>query len=68
MIQNAPMVFDPVSGAKNPFPNNAGEWRAMNGNYEWIYNPWSGQMRHEEDVSSDPHGFLIHDGGIDHAA
>ena len=48
------MGFDPTTGAKNPFPSHAAQYRAYHGGAAWLFNPWSGDKRHVLDIGSDP--------------
>lgn len=53
------MQYDPATGWGNPEPSDASAWREFNGNYAWLFNPWTGERRDAGDVGSDTHGHLI---------
>ena len=57
--QDSLMVFDPASGAREPYPSHAVQWREYNGEKAWLVNPWTGRNRDARDVGSDTFGHLI---------
>jgi hypothetical protein len=59
MNQQMPIKFSPDTGKENPVPDIANEWRKFHGEIAWIYNPWTGVMRHASDIGSDTFGQLI---------
>lgn len=59
MIQDSIMLFDPVTKMSKPFPSHAMQYRYYNGMIPWKYNPWTGAIRYEEDIKTDPCGLNI---------
>ena len=57
--QDTLMHFDPATGEPCPYPSHARQWRDFNGDYAWLFNPWTGNRRDAGDVGSDPFGLLI---------
>lgn len=58
--QNALMKFDPATGAENPYPSHAAQWREYHGlGTAWLFNPWTGARRDARDVGSDLLGRAI---------
>lgn len=53
------MKFDPVTGNKNPYPSEAGQYREWHGATAWLINPYSGTRRDARDVGSDVFGHGI---------
>lgn len=53
------MRFDPATGAYDPYPSHATQWRHWHGETAWLYNPWTGEQRDARDVGSDVFGQLI---------
>ncbi|MGL5282000.1 MAG: hypothetical protein ACRC8W_09705 [Plesiomonas shigelloides] len=53
------MKFDPVTGEKDPIPNEAKNYRNFHGDVAWIYNPYSGEKRDPRDIGTDVFGFWI---------
>lgn len=59
MHQSALMKVDPATGAVNPYPSQADQYRAYHGPVAWLINPWNGAKRDAKDVGSDIFGKLI---------
>jgi len=59
MKQDELMEFDPTTGERKPYPSHAGQYRKYHGPAAWIYNPWTGKMRHPTDIGTDIFGYLI---------
>lgn len=59
-MQDQVMKFDPATGAPQPYPSHAEQWRRWFGlDCAWLFNPWSGDRRNAFDVGSDLNGRLI---------
>lgn len=59
MIQDAVMLFDPVTKGDKPFPSHAMQYRYYHGMIPWNYNPWTGSSRYSDDIRVDPCGVNI---------
>ena len=59
MKQDKLMKFDPCTGEEKPYPSHAAQFREYHGPAAWIYNPWTGAMRHAADIGTDVFGHLI---------
>jgi hypothetical protein len=57
--QETLMKFDPATGAEQPYPSHAIQWRAYHGAVAWLFNPWTGERRRAGDVGMDVHGLLV---------
>ena len=57
--QHTLMKFDPATGAENPYPSHAEQWRKYRGAEAWLFNPWSGTRRLASDVGTDVFGLLV---------
>lgn len=57
--QEKMMWYDPATGKEYPSPYKADEYRQYHGNVAWLYNPWTGKMRHPGDIGTDVLGLLI---------
>ena len=58
-IQDEVMKFDPRDRSENPYPSHAKQFRKYHGPDAWIYNPWTGDMRHYSDIGTDVTGISI---------
>lgn len=58
-MQDYPMQFDPSWGHGKPYPSDAEHWRHYRPKSHWLFNPWTGKLRHKDDLASDPFGLLI---------
>lgn len=52
------LVFDPATGKRMTSPVSADEYRMMNGQVAWLYNPWTGDKRDPRDIGTDVFGRL----------
>lgn len=53
------LLFDPATGKRMTAPVSANEYRRMEGEVAWLYNPWTGDKRDPRDVGTDVLGLLI---------
>lgn len=53
------LLFDPATGKRMAEPVSANEYRKMEGQVAWLYNPWTGEKRDPRDIGTDVFGHLI---------
>lgn len=53
------MHFDPGTGAPNPYPSHAGQYRKYHGSKAWLFNPWTGAARDPVEVGNDVFGMNL---------
>lgn len=59
MSQDQTMMYCPATGAAQPFPSHAQQWRDHHGKTAWLFNPWTGDRRSAMDVGTDIQGRAI---------
>jgi len=58
-MQDKLMEYDPATKEKQPYPSHAAQYRKYHGEIAWLYNPWTGRMRHPSDIGTDVFGVAI---------
>lgn len=57
-VRRTLITFDPATRSVVK-PQTPAQWRDANPAAVWVFNPWTGQLRDERDIQSDPWGVLI---------
>lgn len=58
-LQDQLMTFDPRDGSQKPYPSHAKQFREWHGQDAWLFNPWTGKLRHYSDIGTDVTGVGI---------
>lgn len=53
------MKFDPAFGTRKPNIDNVDMYREKHPKRAWLFNPWTGVMRHPNEIGTDILGFSI---------